>query len=86
MLKNPSGGPGATFPNNQIPESMLNPVAEALVSKYLPVSSANQCGEVTFGIPQTGDEQEYIGRVDYGCRLTRANCGSICARNTIKLH
>ena len=61
-LKNPSGG---TFPNNQIPESMLSPVAAALVSKYLPVSQANPCGQVTFGIPQTGDEQEYIGRIDY---------------------
>jgi hypothetical protein len=62
QLKNPSGG---VFPNNQIPVSMLSPVAVNLVSKYLPVSQANPCGQVTFGIPQTGDEQEYIGRIDY---------------------
>jgi hypothetical protein len=61
-LKNPAGG---TFAGNIIPQSSLSPVAEALVSKYLPVSSANQCGQVTFGIPQTGDEGQYIGRVDY---------------------
>lgn len=61
-LKNPSGG---VFPNDQIPQSLLSPVAVALVSKYLPVSQANQCGQVTFGIPVTGDSDEYIGRVDY---------------------
>ncbi|MBV9266936.1 MAG: TonB-dependent receptor [Acidobacteriaceae bacterium] len=52
------------FTGNQIPVSLLNPVAVAL-TKYLPVSSANGCGTVTYGIPQTGDEDDYIGRVDY---------------------
>ncbi len=61
-LKNPSGG---TFAGNQIPVSMLSPVAVALVSKYLPVASADPCGQVTFGIPATGDEDQYIGRADY---------------------
>ncbi len=61
-LKNPAGG---TFAGNMIPSSLLSPVAVNLVSKYLPVASANQCGQVTFGIPATGDEDEYIGRVDY---------------------
>lgn len=62
-LKSPVGG--APYPGNQIPVSQLSPVAVNLVSKYLPVSSANPCGQVTYGIPQTGDEDEYIGRVDY---------------------
>jgi hypothetical protein len=62
-LKNPSGG--APFVGNQIPAADLSPVAVNLVSKYLPVGSANQCGQVTYGIPATGDEDEYIGRVDY---------------------
>jgi hypothetical protein len=61
-LKNPGGG---TFPGNMIPQSLLSPVAVNLVTKYLPVSQANQCGQVTFGIPATGDEDQYIGRVDY---------------------
>ncbi len=61
-LKNPLGG---TFAGNQIPVSQLSPVAVNLVTKYLPVSSANVCGQVTYGIPQTGDENQYIGRVDY---------------------
>jgi len=62
QLKNPAGG---IFAGNQIPQSDLSPVALNLASKYLPVSSANGCGLVTFGIPATGDENEYIGRVDY---------------------
>jgi Carboxypeptidase regulatory-like domain/TonB dependent receptor len=62
QLVNPSGG--APFPGNQIPLNLLSPVAVAL-TKYLPVNSANGCGLVTYGIPQTGDSDEYIGRVDY---------------------
>ena len=49
---NPNGG--APFPATRFPCRMLSPVAVAL-TKYLPVSSANQCGKVTFGIPATGD-------------------------------
>src|SRR5205823_1819709 len=54
----------APFPGNQIPLSLFDPVAVG-VTKYLPISSANQCGTVTFGIPATGDEEQYIGRVDF---------------------
>jgi len=54
----------APFTNNQIPVSMLDPVAVA-VTKYLPVSSADPCGKVTFGIPVTGDEDQWIGRIDW---------------------
>jgi hypothetical protein len=62
-LTNPNGG--APYPNNQIPVSQLSGPAVALVSKYLPVASATSCGQVTYGIPQTGDEQEFIGRADW---------------------
>jgi hypothetical protein len=61
-LKNPLGG---TFQGNQIPVSQLNPVAVALVTKYLPVASATPCGQVEYGIPQTGDSDEAIGRIDF---------------------
>ena len=61
-LKGPTGTP---YPNNQIPMSALNPVALAIASKYLPVSSADQCGKVTYGIPVTGDEDQLVGRVDW---------------------
>ncbi len=62
QLINPNGG--APYPGNQIPMSTLDPVAVAL-TKFLPVASADQCGKVTFGIPVTGDEDQYIGRVDW---------------------
>jgi hypothetical protein len=61
-LMNPNTG--APFPGNQIPMGMLSPVAVAL-TKFLPVSSADGCGKVTFGIPITGDEDQWIGRVDW---------------------
>ncbi|HWF46493.1 MAG TPA: TonB-dependent receptor [Bryobacteraceae bacterium] len=57
-------GKAPAFSGNQIPKTLLSPVAVGL-TKYLPISSANGCGLVTYGIPQTGDEEEYVGRVDY---------------------
>jgi hypothetical protein len=62
QLVDPNGG--APFPGNQIPVSSLNSVALG-VMKNLPVSSASPCGLVTFGIPATGDSDEFIGRADY---------------------
>ena len=62
QLVNPNGN--APFPGNQIPVSLLSTVALG-VMKNLPVSSAGPCGQVTFGIPATGDSDEFIGRGDY---------------------
>jgi hypothetical protein len=62
QLVNPNGN--TPFAGNQIPVSLLSPVALG-VTQYLPTSSANPCGTVTYGIPQTGDSEEYIGRMDY---------------------
>jgi hypothetical protein len=64
QLTNPLAG-GAAFPGNQIPVSMLNPVAVKVASSYLPLGSADACGKVTYGIPVTGDEDQVIGRVDF---------------------
>ncbi|HEX5226207.1 MAG TPA: carboxypeptidase regulatory-like domain-containing protein [Bryobacteraceae bacterium] len=61
-LNNP--GTGAAFPGNQIPASLFDPVAVAL-TQYLPVSVADPCGKVTYGIPVTGDEDQWIGRLDW---------------------
>jgi hypothetical protein len=52
------------YAGNQIPVSTLDPVALG-VTKFLPIGSADQCGKVTFGIPVTGDEDQWIGRVDW---------------------
>jgi hypothetical protein len=54
----------APFAGNQIPITMMDPVAVGL-TKYLPISSADACGKVTFGIPVTGDEDQWIGRIDW---------------------
>ena len=64
-LQNPFTSPATPFPGNQIPLSLLNPSAVTLSSKYTPTAAANQCGLVTYGIPQTGDEQQFIERTDY---------------------
>ena len=53
------------FPNNQIPLGMINPVAKNLSTQFLPLGAADQCGKVTFGIPITGDENDYISRIDW---------------------
>ncbi|HTP30551.1 MAG TPA: carboxypeptidase-like regulatory domain-containing protein [Candidatus Acidoferrales bacterium] len=62
-LTNPSGG--APFPGNQIPVNLMDPAALKLASSYLPTAAANGCGTVTYGIPQTGDEQQWIERTDW---------------------
>jgi hypothetical protein len=53
------------FAGNRIPTSQLNPVAVNFANNYLPVSSADQCGKVTYAIPVTGDEDQVIGRIDW---------------------
>src|SRR5450432_321850 len=62
-LFNPNGG--LAFPGNQIPLSLLNPIAVKIASGFLPVGSADACGKITYGIPVTGDEEQAIGRVDW---------------------
>jgi hypothetical protein len=62
-LINPNGG--LPFPGNQIPVGQFDIAAFNLASKYLPTAAANQCGLVTYGIPQTGDEQQFIERTDW---------------------
>jgi len=64
QLVNPLNG-NAPFPGNQIPVSMLNDVAKKVATTYLPIGSADQCGKVTYGIPITGDENQYIARIDF---------------------
>ncbi|HEY6345154.1 MAG TPA: carboxypeptidase-like regulatory domain-containing protein [Bryobacteraceae bacterium] len=62
QLKNPLNG--QPFPNDQIPVTMLSPVALAL-TKYLPISQAASNGFVTYAIPSPWHEYQPIGRVDW---------------------
>jgi hypothetical protein len=45
--------------------NLLNGPALTIAKNYLPVAQADQCGKVTYGIPQTGDEDQFIGRGDW---------------------
>ncbi len=64
IVKDPLAN-NAPFQNNQVPIGRLNAVAIKTATQYLPISGADQCGNVNFGIPITGDENQYIGRVDW---------------------
>jgi hypothetical protein len=64
-LGDPASNDTVAFPGNQIPISRFSAAAVTLATKYLPTAQANQCGTVTYGIPQTGDEQQFIERSDY---------------------
>lgn len=61
-INDPLNG-GLPFPNAQVPVSRFNPASLKLAS-YLPVSN-DPCGKVTYGIPITGDEDQFIGRIDW---------------------
>ncbi len=56
---------GTQFPNNIIPAARLNAAALKLATGYLNSSSADACGQVFFPIPSTGDENQFISRVDW---------------------
>jgi hypothetical protein len=52
------------FANNQIPTSMFDQAAVALLTKYLPISN-DPCGKVQYGFPANNPDDQIIGRVDY---------------------
>lgn len=54
---------GQVFPGAQVPVSLFNPQALAIL-KYIPTSS-NACGTVIYGVPSAEDENQYIGRMDW---------------------
>jgi hypothetical protein len=54
---------GQPFPGAQVPVSRFDPAAVKLL-KYLPATT-DPCGKVVYGIPSTGDEDQFIGRVDW---------------------
>ena len=55
---------GTAFPNNFIPPSRFSTPAVNLVTKYLP-APGDACGNLRYGIPVTGDEDQYIGKIDW---------------------
>jgi hypothetical protein len=55
---------GSPFPGNIIPTNRFSAPAVALVTKYLPTST-DPCGNLRYGVPSTGDENQYVGKIDW---------------------
>ena len=60
-VKDPVGG--ATFVNSQVPTTRFNQQALNIL-KLVPVST-DPCGKVTMSIPNTGDENQGVSRIDW---------------------
>jgi hypothetical protein len=54
---------GKPFTGNQIPTTRFDPAAKAFI-KYLPVVN-DPNGTFTYSIPRTGNDDQFIGRVDF---------------------
>ncbi len=54
---------GQAFTNDFVNPALFNPQALAVLQK-IPTSSS-PCGQITYGIPQPNNEDQYIGRADY---------------------
>ena len=52
------------FVNNQIPTARLNPAALKIAAR-LPISLADPCGQVTFGLLNNQNENIIVSRMDY---------------------
>src|SRR5262249_467989 len=63
-LRNPLKG-NPPFHGNIIPANMLDPIAQKIAKDLLPSAAADSCGRVTYGIPVTGDEEQFITRIDW---------------------
>lgn len=61
-LRDPTNG--QPFAGNFISPTQFNPAALKLATGYVPLSS-DPCGQITYGIPTTGDEEQVIGRIDW---------------------
>ena len=63
QLVNPITG-ASLGPNNQISTTYFDKAALAF-AKYLPISSADQCGQVTYSIPSLQTENQFVTREDW---------------------
>ncbi len=55
---------GAPLPNDFINPNRFDPAALNFM-KYLPVSSANSCGKISYGVPVIYNARQYVTRVDW---------------------
>ncbi len=63
-IKDPQTG-ASLGPTNQIDPTRYDPSAVLFVTKYLPVSQTDQCGNLRYGVPVVYDARQYVTRVDW---------------------
>jgi hypothetical protein len=63
-IKDPSTG-APLGPSDYINPMRFDPAAVLFVTKYLPISSANACGQIRYGVPVIYDARQYVTRVDW---------------------
>ena len=78
-LRDPSTG--QPFAGNQIPVSRFNQQSINLITKYIPISN-DPCGRITYGIPATGDEEQFISRMDWVQNANTPSMDGISWRST----
>jgi hypothetical protein len=52
-------------PSNFISPTRFDPASVLFATKYLPISKADQCGNLRYGVPVIYDARQYITRVDW---------------------
>jgi hypothetical protein len=62
-IKDPQTG-APLGPTDYINPARFDPAAVAFI-KYIPVSSANSCGQIHYGVPVIYDARQYVTRVDW---------------------
>jgi hypothetical protein len=63
-IKDPSTG-ATLSPTDYINPARFDAAAVLFVTKYLPVASANQCGQIHYGVPVIYNARQYVTRVDW---------------------
>ena len=63
QLRDPFGGPGAVYANNQIPQSHVNPVARLITDSYLPVPASGNT--IFYSTVSNFDENQVLLRGDH---------------------
>ena len=69
QLRDPFGGPGAAYANNQIPLSQFNPVSRTITDNYLPAPASGD--RIAFSTVSNFDDNQVLVRGDH--QLSAAN-------------
>lgn len=56
---------GATLTTDSIDPKRFDPSAVLFATKYLPISQANSCGQLRYGVPNIYDARQYVTREDW---------------------